>query len=125
RVTRKESKGGPPSNQQWVDVPESFRSIPMPDWPLPTDLKKWEQSDRDKTRQTLLSLIGDMPARPDPKRVHIIKSEEHDGYRLERFQFHNGVDMVVPGIILIPSNLKAPAPTIVVLHGHSSSKESV
>jgi hypothetical protein len=33
--------------------------------------------------------------------------------------------MVVPGILLIPKNLKGPAPAIIALHGHGSSKESV
>src|SRR5262249_39931916 len=84
RVKPKTSKGGPPSNQPWVDIPETFRSIPMPDWQVPTDLKKWEGSERAKTRKTLLELMGELPARPDPKTVRIIKTEEHDGYRLER-----------------------------------------
>ena len=33
--------------------------------------------------------------------------------------------MVVPGILLIPKNPKGPAPAIIALHGHGSSKESV
>ena len=31
----------------------------------------------------------------------------------------------MPGLLLIPANLKAPAPAVVLLHGHGSSKESV
>ena len=35
------------------------------------------------------------------------------------------MDMVVPGLLLIPKNRKGPAPVVVALHGHGSSKESV
>ena len=66
-----------------------------------------------------------MPPRPDPSKVEVVSREEHDGYTLERFRFHNGVDAVVPGILLLPKGLKRPAPAIIGLHGHGSSKESV
>jgi dienelactone hydrolase len=66
-----------------------------------------------------------MPPRPDPRAVKVVSKEEHDVYTLERFEFHNGVDMVVPGILIIPRDRKGPAPAIVGLHGHGSSKESV
>ena len=106
-------------------MPESFRGMKIPDWPMPTDLERWNSVDRARTRATLLQCLGDMPPRPDPRRVKVVSKEEHDGYTLERFEFHNGVDMVVPGILLVPTNRKGPVPAIVGLHGHGSSTASI
>lgn len=110
----------------WGDVPEGFRVIDFPDWPVPTDLERWTTSDRDATRKELLALLGKLPPRPDPRKVRVTsreRRERREGYTLERFEFHNGVDMVVPGLLLIPDGLKGP--TIIGLHGHASTKESV
>jgi hypothetical protein len=125
RVTPKEAKGGEKQGTPWAEVPETFKHMRIPDWPMPTDLKRWQEVDRAKTRETLLHCLGEMPPRPDPRKVKVLSKEDHDDYLLERFEFHNGVDMVVPGILLIPKNRKGPAPAIVGLHGHGSSKESI
>lgn len=125
RVTPQAAKGGEPQGEAWAEVPETFKSLKIPDWQVPTDLKRWQETDRAQTRETLIRCLGEMPERPDPRRVKVVSREEKDGYTLERFEFHNGVDMVVPGVLLIPKNRKGPAPTIVGLHGHGSSKESV
>jgi dienelactone hydrolase len=125
RITPKSPKGGEKQGEAWAEVPESFKSLKIPDWPMPTDLKRWQEVDRAKTRETLLRCLGDLPARPSPRKVKVVSREDHDDYTLERFEFHNGVDMLVPGILLIPKNLKAPAPAILGLHGHGSSKESI
>jgi len=125
RVTPKEAKGGEKQGEAWAEVPESFKHMKLPNWPLPTDLEQWQNKDRARTRQTLLRYLGEMPARPDPRKVKVLSKEEHDGYTLERFEFHNGVDMVVPGVILIPKERKGAVPAIIALHGHGSSKESV
>jgi dienelactone hydrolase len=125
RVTPAAAKGGEKQGQPWAEVPEPFRGIKIPEWPLPTDVERWQNVDRAKTRGTLLACLGEMPARPDPRKVRVISKEDHGDYILERFEFDNGVDMTVPGVLLIPKNLKKPAPAIVALHGHGSSKESV
>src|SRR5258706_16118987 len=117
RVTPQSAKGGQKQGEAWADVPESFKGIKIPEWPMPPDRKKWEQTDRAKTRATLLACLGEMPARPDPKKVRVLSKEDHDDYVLERFEFHNGVDMTVPGILLLPKNSKGPAPAIIGLHG--------
>jgi len=125
RVVPQAARGGSRIGEMWEDVPEGFRKIPLPSWPVPTDLKKWTESDRAKTRATILQLLGPSPPRPDPKLVKTTAREKHDGYTLERFEFHNGADMRVPGILLIPDGLKGPAPAIIGLHGHASSSESI
>src|SRR5947207_7738673 len=95
RVTPKESKGGQKQGELWTDVPESFRNVKIPSWPVPADLKQWEQGERERTRATLLRCLGEMPPRPDPARVKVLSKEEYDDYVLERFEFHNGVDTKV------------------------------
>jgi dienelactone hydrolase len=125
RATPKEAKGGPKQGPAWAEVPESFRHLKIPEWPMPTDLARWQNVDRAETRATLLRCLGEMPPRPDPKNVKVLSREDHDDYVLERFEFHNGVDMVVPGLLLVPKVRKGPVPAVIGLHGHGSSKESI
>jgi dienelactone hydrolase len=124
RAMPEKSKGGEKQGEAWAEVPESFKKMKIPEWPVPVDLSRW-QSDRVKIRETLLRCLGEMPPRPDPKAVRTISTQDMGDYTLERFEFFNGVDMVVPGVLLIPKNRKGPAPAVVALHGHGSNKESV
>lgn len=123
RVTPQKAKGGEKQGEAWAEVPESFRSLKIPDWPMPTDLKRWQEVDRAKTRATLLRCLGEMPRRPDPRQVKVLAREDHDEYTLERFEFFNGVDMVVPGILVLPRKRSGPVPVVMGLHGHSGSKD--
>src|SRR3954453_8009067 len=125
RARPQSAKGGEAQGEPWAEVPESFRHMTLPDWPVPADLERWRKAAPHRTRAVLFKLLGEMPPRPDPARVEVVAREEHDGYTLERFRFHNGVDSVVPGILLLPRGRKGPAPVVVGLHGHGSSKESV
>src|SRR5262245_14174008 len=125
RVTPRAAKGGVKQGAPWAEVPASFRNIQIPEWPLPTDLERWRAMDRAKIRATLRDCLGEMRARPDPSRVRVVSREDRGDYIQERFEFDNGVDMTVPGVLLLPKHRKHPAPTIIALHGHGSSKESV
>src|SRR6516162_3130304 len=87
RVTPKEAKGGPKQGEAWIEVPETYRSMKIPDWPMPTDLKRWQDTDRAKTRATLLQCLGEMPPRPDPRKVKVVSKEDKDDYTIERFEF--------------------------------------
>ncbi|HEV7403210.1 MAG TPA: alpha/beta hydrolase family protein [Chthoniobacteraceae bacterium] len=125
RVTPQESKGGPTYGQYaepWVDIPESFRDLKVPEWPVPTDLKRWQEVDRVEVRATLLRCLGDLPPRPAPAGVKVLSTEDRGDFTLEHFEFHNGVDMVVPGILAIPKKRAGPAPVVIGMHGHSGSK---
>src|SRR6185369_14009979 len=68
------------------------------------------------------SCLGDLPSRHNKRQVKVVSREDKGEFFLERIEFYNGVDMVVPGIIAIPKNLKGPAPVVVGMHGHSGSK---
>jgi dienelactone hydrolase len=122
RVTPEKSKGGTKYGDPWEGIPDTFRNLGIPEWKPPTDLKKWEDGDRGEIRKILRDCLGEMPARPDAAKVKVLSKQEFDAYTLEKFEFFNGVDMVVPGILAIPKNRKGPVPVIVGMHGHSGSK---
>jgi len=122
RVTPQAAKGGTKFGEPWAGVPESFRNLGVPEWKVPTDLKRWQDVERPAIRETLLELLGEMPARPDPAKVKVLSREDKGDFLLERFEFFNGVDMTVPGILALPKNAKGPLPVIVGMHGHSGSK---
>lgn len=122
RVTPESSKGGRKFGEPWAEVPESFRDLGVPEWKPPTDLKHWTDVNRAKTKAIVVGSLGELPKRPDPGQVKVLSREEHEAFTLERFEFHNGVDMVVPGILALPRHRKGPVPVIVGLHGHSGSK---
>src|SRR5437879_5863313 len=91
RVKPKAAKGGKDFGEPWAQVPELYKKIKIPAWPVPTGLAKW-QEDRKNVRQTLLKCLGDLPARPDPRKVMPTFKEERNDYTIERFEFFNGVD---------------------------------
>ena len=129
RATSVRSKGGTPLNEKWDGVPAEFReSLKFPEWPIPTDLPRWKH-DRIEVRNTLVKLMGDLPARPDPAKVRIVSTEDRGEFTLEKIQFHNGADAIVPGYIMIPKSPAGSAavrrPCIVLLHEHGGSKDTV
>ena len=98
RVTSPLSKGGTPLSAKWEGVSEEFRaSLKFPEWPMPTNLARWER-DRVQVRATLVKLMGDLPPRPDPHQVRVIAHEDRGDFTLDKIQFHNGADAIVPGI---------------------------
>lgn len=124
RVKPTNAKGGKEFGEPWAVVPEEYKKLKIPDWPVPTDLNAWKM-ERVKVRQTLLKCLGDLPKRPDPKKVVSTFKEEKKDYTIERFEFFNGVDQTVGGILLIPIGIKKPAPAVILAHGHSGNKENL
>jgi dienelactone hydrolase len=128
RATSPHSKGGTPLNAKWQDVPAEFRqSLNFPRWPMPTNLAAWEK-DRVAVRQTLVTLMGDLPPRPDPAKVRVLSREDRGEFILEKFEFHNGADSIVPGYLMLPKSPAGPGgrrPCIVAMHEHGGSKDSV
>ncbi|MDO8544774.1 MAG: alpha/beta hydrolase family protein [Opitutaceae bacterium] len=129
RATSPHSKGGTPLNSKWEGVPPEFReSLKLPEWPLPNNRSQWER-DRAGVRSTLVKLMGDLPARPDPRQVRVVSTEDRGGFTLEKIEFHNGADAIVPGYVMLPKSRPgtppARRPCIVLLHEHGGSKDSV
>src|SRR4051794_19088018 len=81
-VTPKAATGGEVQGGPWAGVPESFRKMKIPEWPVPTDRTRWEEQERSQVRKTLLDCLGEMPSRPDPRRVRVTSREEKPDYVL-------------------------------------------
>lgn len=125
RVVPRESRGGKPVGEPWEDLPAELRDMPFPQWQLPDDLLQWKRTGREQTQQTLLKCLGELPPRSQPPEVKMLSREDRGDYLLERFEFHNGIDALVPGILLIPKQRSDRAPAIIGLHGHGGSSETI
>jgi len=122
RVKPASAKGGQGFGEPWAKVPEAYRKIKIPEWPVPTDRVKW-QLERVQARATLLKCLGDLPPRPDPRQVAVVGKEDKGDYIYEQIEFSNGVDETVTGVLLVPKGIKQPVPAIILAHGHSGSTD--
>lgn len=113
-----------PLQTPWQDVPDGFRKLPVGKLEIPKDLASWK-AQRGKVKTIVIDSLGQLPARPSPLNVKVVQTDKKDGWRIEKFVFHNGVDTEVPGYIAIPEDGKARHPAILTMHGHSSSKENM
>jgi len=110
--------------QPWEGVPEVYRKLPIGRLEVPASLPSWNQQ-RAGVKAIVLSCLGELPPRPKPLKVSIVETRKHEGYTVEKFVFHNGVDSDVPGYIAVPDNRKGRLPAVLSLHGHGSSKENI
>lgn len=94
--------------------------IDVPAFESPEDLRNWQQQ-RVQIRETVVQLLGAIPARPGVLDVRVISREEKTGYIVERFEFDNGAGAVVPGYFLLPAAAKKPLPTIFYCHWHGGN----
>ena len=104
------------SAQNASTTPYHDVSFQYPDFVLPTSVKTWETR-RKAVRQTIKACFGPLPARPKPA-VKTLRTEKRPGYTIEYFEFFNGMDATVPGIILIPEQRTPKAPGILYHHYH-------
>ncbi len=110
--------------EPWEGVPDHYRNWNYPDFHFPDNLPAWKE-ERTGVRETIVQLLGDIPARPEQLNVRTVSREEKNGYILEKFIFDNGVDSWVPGYIAIPTSVEGKVPVIIGLHGHGSSKDNI
>ena len=85
------------------------------------ELKKRQK----QIRTRLWELLGDLP---ESKRVRpkIIGRETTEDYRLEKFEFRNGLGNHIPGYLMAPpQRLTKPAPAIVFFHAHGHNKDEI
>jgi cephalosporin-C deacetylase-like acetyl esterase len=70
-----------------------------------------------KRREELWALLGDLPEKRLPT-AQVLSTEHRDGFTLEHLVLDlNGVQPV-PALMLIPDNIKKPAPAIQYIHWH-------
>jgi dienelactone hydrolase len=77
------------------------------------DLTDWKRQARGK----LLELLHYAPAASEPK-AEVVERVEVNGYVREKVLFNTTPDLRIPAYVLIPKDLKKPAPAIVALHDH-------
>ncbi len=113
-----------PLQEPWVGVPKGFRTLPVGKFQVPATLEDWQRQ-RETVKSIVLRCLGELPARPERLKVRTLSSEAREGYIVEKFVFHNGVDSEVPGYLAIPTNRRGRVPAILAMHGHGSSKENI
>jgi len=118
----------PSTNEFWQEafegVPEHYTRWKFPEFEFPETLSVWKK-EREKVRETLHNLLGDIPERPKRLNVKTILREERNGYIFEKFLIDNEVDGWVPGYLAIPTGVKGKVPVILGMHGHSSTKDNI
>lgn len=68
-------------------------------------------------RQQLWSLLGKLPE-PTPPTARTLRTEKHDGFAIEHLELDlNGIQPV-PAFLLVPDNLRRPAPALQYMHWH-------
>ena len=112
------------AQEPWEGVPPGYHKLPLGHLEIPSTLADWKIQ-RDEIRAIVLRCLGDMPARPSPLDVRTVSVDQKNGYRIEKFVFHNGVDSEVPGYIAIPDKRDGRLPAVLTMHGHSSTKENM
>ncbi|HNY40295.1 MAG TPA: alpha/beta hydrolase family protein [Bryobacteraceae bacterium] len=72
---------------------------------------------RDRARTAVLDALGSRPAPVQPN-AEVLDRRDMGGYFREKILFSTTPHFRVPAYVLIPKNLKDPAPAIVDLHSH-------
>ena len=103
---------------QDAEVPEAFRKITVPAFPVPTSKAEWA-SRRADVKAKVVASLGDLPPRPAQPKVRLVSAEQRPGFRVERFLLDYGLDGEMSAMMLIPDGLKGPAPAVLWLHSSS------
>jgi lysophospholipase L1-like esterase len=99
-------------------VPEVFRQMKVPEFPVPASGADWEKRRADVKAKVLASL-GELPPRPAKLQARLVSVERRNGFTLRRLRIDNGVDGVMSAMLLVPDELKPPAPAVLWLHSSS------
>lgn len=95
-------------------------TIAAPEFVVPTTLAEW-QGNRKAIRDTLIKVMGALPARPKAPDVTVAPRQDKGGYWEERFTFDNGAGAIVPGVVLIPKGNLKKYPAIYYCHWHGGN----
>lgn len=98
-------------------VPYRDHTFTLKEFVVPKTKSEWTARQLE-IRKTIWKCFGDLPPKPKSLEVKVLSREEKQGYTLESFEFFNGVDAIVPGIILIPTGITKNAPAVLYQHYH-------
>ncbi|MDB5306134.1 MAG: hypothetical protein JWO38_336 [Gemmataceae bacterium] len=105
-------------------VPAAFKSMKVPEFPLPLNRRAWEQA-RPDVKAKVAASLGDRPPRPEKPAAQLVSVEHRDGFDLRRLRIDNGVDGVMSAMLLVPHGLDKPAPAILWLHSSSYNHDQL
>ena len=71
----------------------------VPELNVPATAEEWQRQ-RKSIRETMIALMGDIPARPAATTVKVLSRQNKGNYSLEKFEFDNGAGAIVPGYSL-------------------------
>jgi dienelactone hydrolase len=74
-------------------------------------------------RRELWALLGDLPWQHHLGPATLVKTEQHDGYTLERLVLDLNGEEPVPALLLIPDKRQTPAPGLLYIHWHGGMYE--
>lgn len=87
--------------------------------PAPRSVEEWEAR-RKVIRGKFLESLGLSPMPPKtPLNARSMGTLDRDGYTVEKIVFESRPGFLVTGNLYIPKGLKAPAPAVLVVHGHA------
>jgi dienelactone hydrolase len=76
-----------------------------------------------RRREALWGVLGDLPWPHQPAPPRVVRTEDHDGYTLQRLILDlNGFEPV-PALLMIPKRLQRPAPGLLYIHWHAGMYE--
>ncbi len=77
-----------------------------------------QNGSRTARRKELWSLLGDLPWPHRPAAPRLLRTENHEGYTLERLVLDLNGEEEVPAVLLIPEKRQARAPGMLYIHSH-------
>lgn len=95
----------------------------VPELVIPEDRESWQRQ-RETIRGTLARLLGDLPPRPERPEVRVRGRRNHEGCRVEEFEFDNGAGATVPGVWILPERVEGRLPGILYCHWHGGEYDS-
>jgi lysophospholipase L1-like esterase len=104
------------NEKAWDDaVPKFFKEIKAPEFPVPKDQANWENQ-RPQVKEKVLASLGDLPPRPKQPKIRVISFEQRWGFKLEKFLIDNESGNDISCLLILPDDVKKPAPGILWLH---------
>ncbi len=107
-----------------AQVPEAFRKMTVPAFPVPSSREEWEKR-RPDVKAKVVASLGDLPPRPAKPKARLVSAELRPGFRIEDFRIDNGIDGELSAMMLVPDGLTAPAPTVLWLHSSSFDRRQL
>jgi dienelactone hydrolase len=107
-----------------AEVPEMYRNLSFGQFHLPVSADAWKKQ-RPEVLRVVKESLGDLPPRPTPVKARVISREWRQGYTLERVVIDNGLGNDISALVLVPEQLKQPAPAILWLHSSTPDKNGL